>query len=87
MKKNNFEDEKEELINFLVLTEEYGANKLEIDLDPSKIREDYKKDYGEIYSDGSLNRVQKSLALRNCCICQFVRLLMILIYFSQDLTI
>lgn len=62
--KNDFEDEKEELINFLVLTEEYDADKLEIDLNPSKIREDYKKDYGEIYSDGSLNRVQKSLALK-----------------------
>ncbi|MCQ2970420.1 hypothetical protein SAMN05216439_0059 [Methanobrevibacter gottschalkii] len=73
--KNDFEDEKEELINFLVLTEEYDANKLEMDLDPSKIREDYKKDYGEIYGDDSLNRVQKSLALKellHMSICQVV---------------
>ena len=71
----NFEDEKEELINFLVLTEEYDANKLEIDLDPAKIREDYKKDYDNIYGDDSLNRVQKSLALKellHMSICQVV---------------
>ena len=67
--------EKEELINFLVLTEEYDANKLEIDLDPAKIREDYKKDYDNIYGDDSLNRVQKSLALKellHMSICQVV---------------
>ena len=72
---NDFEDEKEELINFLVLTEEYDANKLEIDLDPAKIREDYKKDYDNIYGDDSLNRVQKSLALQellHMSICQVV---------------
>ena len=72
---NDFEDEKEELINFLVLTEEYDANKLEIDLDPAKIREDYKKDYDNIYGDDSLNRVQKSLALKellHMSICQVV---------------
>ena len=52
------------------VTVEYGfidnkndANKLEIDLDPAKIREDYKKYYDNIYGDDSLNRVQKSLAL------------------------
>ncbi len=72
---NDFADEKEELINFLVLTEEYDANKLEADLDPSKIREDYKHDYDKIYSDESLNRVQKSLALKellHMSICQVV---------------
>lgn len=72
---DDFEYEKEELINFLVLTEEYNANQLEIDLDPSKIRQDYKKDYDRIYSDDSLNRVQKSLALKelvHMSICQVV---------------
>ena len=72
---NDFADEQEELINFLVLTEEYDANKLEADLDPSKIREDYKNDYDQIYTDDSLNRVQKSLALKellHMSICQVV---------------
>ena len=71
----DFEDEKEELINFLVLTEQYDANQLEIDLDPSKIRQDYKCDYDRIYGDDSLNRVQKSLALKelvHMAVCQIV---------------
>jgi hypothetical protein len=69
----DFEDEKEELINFLLLTEEYHEEDLIVDLDPSKIRDDYKKDYNMIYSDESLNRVQKSLALKelvHMSICQ-----------------
>ena len=72
---NDFEDEKEELINFLVLTEEYDREKLEVDLDPSKIREDYKNDHDRIYGDNNLNRVQKSLALKelvHMSICQVV---------------
>lgn len=72
---NDFADEKEELINFLVLTEEYEADKLEVDLDPEKIRQDYKADHDRIYSDDSLNRVQKSLALKelfHMAICQVV---------------
>lgn len=72
---NDFEDEKEELINFLLLTEEYHEEDLLVDLDPSKIRDDYKKDYNMIYSDESLNRVQKSLALKelvHMSICQVV---------------
>ena len=71
----DFEDEKEELINFLLLTEEYHEEDLIVDLDPSKIRDDYKKDYNMIYSDESLNRVQKSLALKelvHMSICQVV---------------
>lgn len=71
----DFEDEKEELINFLLLTEEYHEKDLIVDLDPSKIRDDYKKDYNMIYSDESLNRVQKSLALKelvHMSICQVV---------------
>lgn len=72
---NDFADEKEELINFLVLTEEYDEAELENVLDPSKIRQDYKEDYDRIYSDDSLNRVQKSLALKellHMSICQVV---------------
>ena len=72
---DDFEDEKEELINFLLLTEEYHEEDLIVDLDPSKIRDDYKKDYNMIYSDESLNRVQKSLALKelvHMSICQVV---------------
>ncbi|PWB87334.1 hypothetical protein [Methanobrevibacter thaueri] len=72
---NDFEDEKEELINFLLLTEEYHEEDLIVDLDSSKIRDDYKKDYNMIYSDESLNRVQKSLALKelvHMSICQVV---------------
>lgn len=72
---NDFTDEKEELISFLMLTEEYDESKLQNDLNPSKIREDYKSDYDKIYSDDSLNRVQKSLALKellHMSICQVV---------------
>ena len=72
---NDFADEKEELISFLVLTEEYDEEQLKIDLDPDKIRRDYQNDYDRIYSDDSLNRVQKSLALKellHMSICQVV---------------
>lgn len=72
---NDFADEKEELINFMVLTEEYDGEKLKIDLDSDKIRKDYQEDYDRIYSDDSLNRVQKSLALKellHMSICQVV---------------
>lgn len=71
----DFEDEKEELINFLLLTEEYEEEDLQNKLDPSKIREDYKNDHDMIYNDDSLNRVQKSLALKelvHMSICQIV---------------
>lgn len=71
----DFEDEKEELITFLLLTEEYDEEDLKTGLDPAKIREDYKNDHDMIYSDESLNRVQKSLALKelvHMSICQVV---------------
>ena len=61
---DDFEDEKEELISFLLLTEEYDKKQLQSDLDPVKIREDYKNDYDRVYGDESMNRVQKSLALK-----------------------
>ena len=72
---NDFEDEKEELINFLLLTEEYEEETLNVELDPAKIRKDYQEDYDRIYGDDSLNRVQKSLALKellHMSICQVV---------------
>ena len=56
-------------------TEEYDEDQLNIDLDPNKIRSDYKKDHDMIYNDESLNRVQKSLALKellHMSICQVV---------------
>ena len=71
----DFSDEKEELISFLLLTEDYEKDKLENDLDQGRILEDYKSDYDRIYSDDSLNRVQKSLALKelvHMSICQVV---------------
>lgn len=71
----DFSDEKEELVNFLMLTEEYDENQLINELDPLKIRNDYKNDYDRIYGDESLNRVQKSLALKelvHMSICQVV---------------
>lgn len=71
----DFSDEKDELINFLLLTEEYDEQQLLEDLNPDKIREDYQKDYDRIYADDSLNRVQKSLALKelvHMSICQVV---------------
>lgn len=70
-----FEDEKAELINFMLLTEEYDEKQLSEDLDPLKIRQDYKSDYEKIYGDESLNRVAKSLALKelvHMSICQVV---------------
>ena len=72
---NDFSEEKEELINFLMLTEDYDESQLQKDLDPSKIREDYKRDHDRIYSDDSMNRVEKSLALKELFhmpICQVV---------------
>jgi hypothetical protein len=72
---NDFAEEKDELINFLILTEEYEEDQLKVDLDPVKIREDYQNDYDKIYSDDNLNRVQKSLALKellHMSICQVV---------------
>lgn len=72
---NDFAEEKDELINFLLLTEEYEEDQLKVDLNPVKIREDYQNDYDKIYSDDNLNRVQKSLALKellHMSICQVV---------------
>ena len=86
---NDFADEKEELINFLVLTEEYNPNQLERDLDPSKIREDYKRDHDRIYSDDSMNRVEKSLALKelfHMSICEVVNDIDLFFTRPSDLT-
>lgn len=86
---NDFADEKEELINFLMLTEEYDENQLQKDLDPDKIRQDYKSDYDRIYGDDSLNRVQKSLALKellHMSICQVVNDIELFFTRPYDLT-
>ncbi len=86
---DDFQDEKEELIKFLLLTEEYDEKQLQIDLDPVKIREDYKKDYDMIYGDESLNRVQKSLALKelvHMSICQIVNDIDLFFTRPSDLT-
>ncbi|WP_296782831.1 hypothetical protein [uncultured Methanobrevibacter sp.] len=72
---NDFTDEKDELISFLLLTEDYDESQLQNDLDPEKIRNDYKNDHDRIYSDESMNRVEKSLALKelvHMSICQVV---------------
>ena len=85
----DFSDEKEELINFLLLTEEYEKEQLEIDLDPAKIREDYKRDHDMIYNDESMNRVQKSLALKelvHMSICQVVNDIDLFFTRPSDLT-
>lgn len=71
----DFTDEKDELISFLLLTEDYDESQLQKDLDPEKIRNDYNNDKDRIYSDESMNRVEKSLALKelvHMSICQVV---------------
>lgn len=86
---NDFAEEKEELINFLMLTEEYDESQLQTGLDPVKIRQDYKKDHDRIYSDESLNRVQRSLALKellHMSICQVVNDLDLFFTRPHDLT-
>lgn len=86
---NDFEDEKEELINFLLLTDEFDEKELQESLNPDKIRNDYKHDYNMIYSDDSLNRVQKSLALKelvHMSICQVVNDLELFFTRPYDLT-
>lgn len=85
----DFSEEKEELINFLMLTEEYDKNQLETDLDPSKIRSDYQNDYDRIYSDESLNSIEKSLALKellHMSICQVVNDIDLFFTRPSDLT-
>lgn len=86
---DDLEDEKEELISFLLLTEEYDENQLNMDLDPSKIRKDYQEDYERIYGDESLNRVQKSLMTKelvHMSICQVVNDIDLFFTRPSDLT-
>ncbi|WP_407415455.1 hypothetical protein [Methanobrevibacter sp.] len=88
-KDKDFAEEKEELINFLLLTDEYYEKQLERDLAPDKIRKDYQADYDRIYSDDSLNRVQKSLALKellHMAICQVVNDIDLFFTRPSDLT-
>ena len=86
---NDFTEEKEELISFLLLTEDYDRNQLETDLSQDRILKDYNSDYDRIYSDESLNRVQKSLALKelvHMSICQVVNDLELFFTRPFDLT-
>jgi hypothetical protein len=72
-----------------MLTEEYEESQLQTDLDPVKIRNDYKNDHDRIYDDESLNRVQKSLALKellHMSICQVVNDLDLFFTRPYDLT-
>lgn len=61
----DFDEERESLVNFLVLSDEkYKRDELEVLLDEEKIRNDYKRDHDEIYSQDDLTDIQKSLALK-----------------------
>ena len=85
----DFAEEKESLINFLMYTEEYDEDQLKKDLDPEKIRKDYKSDYDRIYSDDSMNRIQKSLAVKellHMSICQVVNDIDLFFTLPFDLT-
>lgn len=85
----DFSDEKDELISFLLLTEDYEKDQLENELDQENILKDYKSDYDRIYSDESLNRVQKSLALKelvHMSICQVVNDIDLFFTRPSDLT-
>ena len=85
----DFTDEKDELISFLLLTEEYDESQLQNDLDAEKILADYKSDHDRIYSDDSMNRVEKSLALKelvHMSICQVVNDIDLFFTRPSDLT-
>ena len=61
----DFKEEKESLVNFLVMSDEkYKRDELEVLLDEDKIRKDYKNDHDKIYSQDDLTDIQKSLALK-----------------------
>ena len=61
----DFTEEKESLVNFLVLSDEkYVTEDLEVLLDEDKIRSDYAEDREKIYSQDDLTDIQKSLALK-----------------------
>ena len=72
----DFAQEKDSLINFLVLSDEkYNRDELEVSLDEAKIRADYKKDYDRVYSQEDMTDIQKSLALKellHMSICEVV---------------
>ena len=72
----DFTDEKDSLINFLILSEEgYVKEDLEVSLNPETIRKDYNSDKERIYADDDLTDIQKSLALKellHMSICQVV---------------
>ena len=73
---NDFTDEKDSLINFLIISEEgYNKDDLEVSLNPENIRKDYESDKNRIYAEDDLTDIQKSLALKellHMSICQVV---------------
>ena len=73
---NDFKDEKDSLINFLVLSDDkYKKEDLEISLNPENIRKEYNSDRERIYAQDDLTDIQKSLALKellHMSICQVV---------------
>ena len=61
----DFSEDKESLINFLVESDEkYHKEDLEVLLDEDKIRADYEHDKSEIYDKEDMTDIQKSLALK-----------------------
>ena len=60
-----FGEEKESLINFLLLSDDkYDCDTLTEQLNEKKIIDDYNSDHDKIYSDDEMTDIQKSLALK-----------------------
>ena len=72
----DFKEDKESLVNFLVESDEkYSKKELEVLLDEDKIRNDYKNDHDQIYSQEDMTDIQKSLALKellHMAICEVI---------------
>ena len=61
----DFGEEKESLINFLLLSDDkYDRDTLTEQLNEKKIIDDYNSDHDKIYSDDEMTDIQKSLALK-----------------------
>ncbi|WP_407381601.1 hypothetical protein [Methanobrevibacter sp.] len=72
----DYAEEKESLINFLILSDEkYDRDTLEAQLNEKKITDDYNKDHERIYSQDDMTDIQKSLALKelvHMAICEVI---------------
>ena len=72
----DYAEEKESLINFLILSDEkYDRDTLEAQLNEKKITDDYNNDYERIYSQDDMTDIQKSLALKelvHMAICEVI---------------